>query len=105
MKVVSKLLNEKKFWVKPFCFTGHEVCSLGCSSLSGLVVIVLVRKMVVLARRCKALFFLSLCWRFCLFFNPAGKGQRIKEYMSRWGMCLFELPRLDFKSAGSCITR
>lgn len=58
MKVVSKLLNEKKFWVKPFCFTGHEVCSLGCSSLSGLVVIVLIRKMVVLARRCKALFFL-----------------------------------------------
>lgn len=56
MKVVSKLVNGKKYWVKPFCFIGHEVCFLGCSSLSGRVVIVLVRKMVLLARRCNALF-------------------------------------------------
>ena len=74
-----------KYWVKPFCFTGHEVCCLGCSLLSGLVVFVLVRKMVVIARRCKALFFLLVSVVSLVDGNRIGKGQRIKEYMSRGG--------------------
>lgn len=102
MKVVSKLVNRKQFLGKPFCFTGHEVCCLGCSSLSGLVVIVLVRKMVVLERRCKALFVFFNADGFVFFdVNCISNGQRIKEYMSLWVMCLFKLPRLVFKSVGS----
>jgi hypothetical protein len=32
--------------------------------------------------------------------NRISSGQRIKEYMSRWVMCLFKLPRLGFESVG-----
>lgn len=65
--------------------------------------IVLVRKMVVLARRCKALFFEFMLTVSFVYGDRISNGQRIKEYMSRGGMYLFKLPRLGFESAGGCI--
>ena len=62
--------------------------------------IVLESEMVKYARRCKALFFLVYADSFVFVGNRISKGQRIKEYMSRWGMCLFKLPRLGFESVG-----
>lgn len=83
--MVSKLVNRKQFLGKPFCLTGHEVCCLGCSSLSGLVVIVLVRKMVVLERRCKALFvFLMLTVSFFLMLTVSATGNASKS-ICRYG--------------------
>lgn len=57
MKVVSKLVNRKKFWESHFAIQATKfvvwdvVAFRPCSDCAG-------RKMVVLARRCKALFFL-----------------------------------------------